>query len=67
MDFCAYLALALLPVIGFQDRRSGLKAGLSMFLLGVLIGGWPAFLSRSPPSNSGMSLPPARASVAVPC
>jgi len=47
MGFCAYLALALLPVIGFQDRRSGLKAGLSRFLLGVLIGGWPAFLSRS--------------------
>lgn len=35
MHFCAYLALALLPVIGFQDRRTGLKAGLSMFVLGV--------------------------------
>ena len=35
--FCAYLTLSFLPVIGFQDRRSGLKAGLSMFLLGVLM------------------------------
>lgn len=37
MHFCAYLALALLPVVGFQDRRSGLKAALSMFLLGLLM------------------------------
>ena len=37
MHFCAYLALSLLPVIGFQDRRRGLRAGLSMFLLGVLM------------------------------
>jgi VanZ family protein len=37
MHFCAYLALALLPVIGFKDRRAGLQAGLSMFLLGVLM------------------------------
>src|ERR1039458_5363461 len=37
MHFCAYLALSLLPVIGFQDRRHGLKAGLSMFLLDVLM------------------------------
>jgi VanZ family protein len=36
MHFCAYMALSLLPVIGFKDRRAGLKAGLSMFLLGVL-------------------------------
>jgi VanZ family protein len=35
--FCAYLALSLLPVIGFRDRRRGLIAGLSMFLLGVLM------------------------------
>ena len=27
----------VMPVIGFQDRRHGLKAGLSMFLLGVLM------------------------------
>jgi len=33
----AYLALSLLPVIGFRDRRRGLKVGLSMFLLGVLM------------------------------
>ena len=35
--FCAYLALSFLPVIGFQDRRSGIVAGLSMFFLGVLL------------------------------
>jgi VanZ family protein len=37
MHFCAYLALSFLPVIGFRDRRHGLRAGLSMFLLGVLM------------------------------
>jgi VanZ family protein len=37
MHFCAYLALSLLPVIGFRDRRRGIVAGLSMFLLGVLM------------------------------
>ena len=37
MHFCAYLALSFLPVIGCQDRRRGLMAGLSMFLLGVLM------------------------------
>jgi VanZ family protein len=37
MHFCAYLALSLLPVIGFRDRRRGLRAGLSMFLLGILM------------------------------
>ena len=37
MHFCAYLALSFLPVIGCQDRRHGLSAGLSMFLLGVLM------------------------------
>jgi VanZ family protein len=37
MHFCAYLALSLLPVTGFQDRRRGLMAGLSMFLLGILM------------------------------
>jgi VanZ family protein len=35
--FGAYLALSLLPVIGFRDRRRGLMAGLSMFLLGILM------------------------------
>ena len=37
MHFCAYLALSLLPVIVFRDRRRGIVAGLSMFLLGVLM------------------------------
>jgi VanZ family protein len=37
MHFCAYLALSLLPVIGFKDRRRGPTAGLSMFFLGVLM------------------------------
>ena len=35
--FCAYLALSFLPVIGFRDRRRGIVAGLSMFVLGVLL------------------------------
>ena len=35
--FCAYLALSLLPVIGVRERRRGLMAGLSMFLLGILM------------------------------
>ena len=35
--FGAYLALSILPVIGFRDKRRGLMAGLSMFLLGVLM------------------------------
>jgi hypothetical protein len=35
--FGAYVALSFLPVIGFRDRRRGLMAGLSMFLLGVLM------------------------------
>lgn len=37
MHFCAYLGLSSLPVIGFRDRRSGIVAGLSMFVLGVLL------------------------------
>ena len=37
MHFCAYLALSLLLVIRFRDRRRGLMAGLSMFLLGILL------------------------------
>lgn len=37
LHFCAYLALSLLPVIGFRDRRRGIVAGLSMFLLGLLL------------------------------
>ena len=35
--FCAYLALSSLPVIGFRDRRSGILAGISMFILGILL------------------------------
>jgi VanZ like family len=37
MHFCAYLALSLLPVVGLRNRRSGLRAGLTMFLLGILL------------------------------
>lgn len=37
LHFCAYLALSLLPVIGFRGRRRGIVAGLSMFLLGILL------------------------------
>jgi hypothetical protein len=35
--FGAYLALSFLPVIGFRNRRRGILAGLSMFVLGVLL------------------------------
>lgn len=35
--FCAYLALSSLPVIGFESRRKGIRAGLAMFLLGILL------------------------------
>jgi VanZ family protein len=35
--FGAYLALSFLPVIGFRDRRRGIAAGLSMFVLGTLL------------------------------
>ena len=37
LHFTAYLSLAVLPVIGFQERRRGVLAGLSMFLLGVAL------------------------------
>jgi VanZ family protein len=37
MHFGAYLILSSLPVISFRDRRSGIVAGLSMFVLGVLL------------------------------
>jgi VanZ family protein len=66
MHFCAYLALSFLPVIGFQDRRRGIVAGLSMFLLGVLMEAGQHF-SPPAPSNSAIVLPTARASVAAPC
>lgn len=37
LHFCAYLALSSLPVIGFRDRRRGVMAGVSMFILGLLL------------------------------
>lgn len=37
LHFAAYLALAWLPVMGFHDYRRGILAGLSMFILGVLL------------------------------
>lgn len=37
LHFTAYLSLAALPVIGFHERRRGIAAGLSMFLLGVAL------------------------------
>jgi len=43
VHFCAYLLLASLPVIGFQDRRGGLAAALSMFVLGALMEGGQHF------------------------
>lgn len=43
MHFGAYLALSFLPVIGFRDRRRGIVAGLSMFVLGVLLEGGQHF------------------------
>ena len=43
MHFCAYLTLSLLPVIGFKDRRRAIVAGLSMFVLGVLLEGGQYF------------------------
>jgi len=41
--FCAYLALSLLPVIGFPDRRRGIVMGLSMFVLGIFLEGGQHF------------------------
>ena len=35
--FCAYVALSSLPVIRFRGRRRGIIAGLSMFVLGLLL------------------------------
>ena len=39
LHFGGYLALSLLPVIGFRDRRRGVVAGLSMFILGLVLEG----------------------------
>ena len=41
--FGSYLALSFLPVIGFRDRRRGIIAGLSMFVLGTLLEGGQHF------------------------
>jgi VanZ family protein len=41
--FSAYLALSFLPVIGFRDKRRGIVAGLSMFVLGTLLEGGQHF------------------------
>jgi VanZ family protein len=41
--FGAYLALSFLPVIVFQDKRRGIIAGLSMFVLGTLLEGGQHF------------------------
>ena len=35
--FCVYLALSCLSAIGFRDWRRGTIAGLSMFVLGLLL------------------------------
>ncbi len=37
LHFAAYTLLAFLPVLGFRDRRTGVLAGLSMVLLGILL------------------------------
>jgi hypothetical protein len=39
----AYLVLSLLPVISFRNRRCGIMAGISMFLLAVLLEGGQHF------------------------
>ena len=39
----AYLALSLIPVAGFRNRRRGIVAALSMFALGVLLEGLQHF------------------------
>ena len=41
--FGAYLALSSLAVIGFRDKRQGIVAGLSMFLLGTVLEGGQHF------------------------
>ena len=46
LHFGAYLALSFLPVIGFRDRRRGIVAGLSMFLLGILMEAGQQFSPR---------------------
>jgi hypothetical protein len=75
--FCAYLALASLPVIGFRDRRRGIVTGLSMFVLGALLEGGQHFspgraveLGDVIASGAGVSCgalwgPPIRACIAI--
>ncbi len=41
--FGAYLALSSLAVIGFRDKRRGIVAGLSMFVLGTVLEGGQHF------------------------
>jgi VanZ family protein len=43
IHFGAYLALSLLLVTGFRDRRRGMVIGLSMSLLGILLEGGQHF------------------------
>jgi VanZ family protein len=44
LRFCAYVAMSALPVIGFRDRRRGMIAGLSIFVLGVVMEAGQQFL-----------------------
>jgi VanZ family protein len=37
LHFGAYLLLSTMPVIAFRERRRGIIAGLSMFLLGLVL------------------------------
>ncbi len=37
LHFCAYAVLSFLAVTGFRDRRRGIAAGLSMFIVGCLL------------------------------
>ncbi len=41
--FSAYLILSFLPVIGFRDRRRGIWAAVSMFVLRALLEGGQHF------------------------
>lgn len=56
--FCAYLALSSVPVIGSRDRGRGIIAGLSMFVLGVLLKGGQHFSpGRAVELGSGSPVP----------
>jgi VanZ family protein len=43
LHFSAYLVLALLPVVGFEQRRLGVVAGALMVLLGIVLEGGQSF------------------------